>query len=390
MKQRCNPPRLDETDWGQFDFTRWNLDGVAQDSVAKAIAGLTQQFFESPEWQEKVQLSMPQLQQLALGVFKGNAQELRETRAAAEREFEQRAVNVKTRSEEVRRAMAASAAPQTPEAAPDVYHLAVRVTGADPLLGFPGLVVLVADPRAEQAQPIATGTTDVDGNVTLTAEAELARELDKRDTTVSVLSPDGKILARLPNGVCIRLGQVETKVITLKESAETAPLKQAALEMRQGRESLLASAESRVQSLEKDREERLANLDCAVREADSIVADLEKPPDLGEILKRASARTPGAAPAGTAPPTGTAPPAGTAPPTGTAPPIGTPPGTTRPTPTTPPPATAPVGTRPGTVASPAPAPAPSPVRPAAPAAPSATRVTSKPAKPKTPGKGKKK
>src|SRR5688572_16575021 len=153
MKQRCNPPRLDEYEWGQFDFTRWNLDAVAPDAVAKAIAGLTQQFFESPEWQENVQASMPQLHQLALGVFKGHAQELRESRAAAEREFEQRAVNVKTRSDEVRRAMAASAAPHTPEAGSDVYHLAVRVTGADPLLGFPGLVVLVADPRSEQAAP---------------------------------------------------------------------------------------------------------------------------------------------------------------------------------------------------------------------------------------------
>src|SRR5262245_1939967 len=116
MKQRCNPPRLDEFEWNQFDFSRWNLGDVAQDSVAKAIAGLTQQFFEAPEWQENVQAGMPPLQQLALGLFRSHAQELRESRVAAEREFEQRAVNVKTRSDEVRRALAASAAPQTPEA----------------------------------------------------------------------------------------------------------------------------------------------------------------------------------------------------------------------------------------------------------------------------------
>jgi hypothetical protein len=310
MKQRCNPPRLDEYDWGQFDFTRWNLDGVAQNNVAKAIAGLAQPLLDSPEWQESVQASLPQLQQLALGVYKEHATGLRESREAAERDFEQQAVGAKARSAELRRAMAASAAPQTPEARSDVYHLAVRVTGADPMLGFPGLVVLIADPRNEQAPPIATGTTDVDGNVTLTVGPELARELDKRDTTVSVLSPDGKLLARLTDGVCVRLNQVETKLISVKESAETAPLKQAALDTRQSRESQLANAENRVQSLAKDREERLANLDCAVHEADSIVADLEKPPDLGEILKRAATRTPGtpgSAPAGAAPSGATAP-----------------------------------------------------------------------------------
>src|SRR5687767_10957428 len=114
MKQRCNPPRLDEYDWGQFDFTRWNLDGVAQNDVAKAIAGLAQQLLDSPEWQESVQASLPQLQQLALGVYKEHATGLRESREAAERDFEQQAVGAKARSAELRRAMAASAAPQTP------------------------------------------------------------------------------------------------------------------------------------------------------------------------------------------------------------------------------------------------------------------------------------
>jgi hypothetical protein len=304
MKQRCNPPRLEEHDWSQFDFTRWNLDAVAQNTVAKAIAGLTQQFFESPEWQESVQASMPQLQQAAVGVYRDHANGLRESRATAERDFDERAVNARTRADDVRRALAASAAPQTPEAGKDVYHLAVRVTGADPLLGFPGAVVEIADPRSATAPPIATATTDVDGNATLTVGAELARELDKQDTTVTVSSPGGKVLARLTDGVCVRLNQVETKIIAVKESAETEPLKEAALATRTGREILLQNAEGRLQSLAKDREERLANLDCAVNEADAIVADLEKPPDLGQLLQRASRGQPQA---GTPADTGTAP-----------------------------------------------------------------------------------
>lgn len=397
MKQRCNPPRLDELDWNQIDFTRFNLGDVAQNPVAKAVAGLAQQFFESPEWQEGVQSSMPQLQQVALGVYKEHANGLRESRTAAARDFDQRAAGAKSRSEDLRRAMAASAAPHTPEAGRDVYHLAVRVTGADSRLGFPGLVVEIADPRNQEAEPLATGTTDINGNITLTVEAEAAKEIDKRDTTVTVFSPSGKVLVRMPDGVCVRLNQVETKVITVKESEETAPLRQAALDTRQSRELQLANADSRLQSLAKDREERLANLDCAVREADGIIADLERPPDFEEILKRALAGVaPRPSPAPSTPPS-------TPPPSNTP---GTPPVSgTRPTPSPPPapPSAAPAPT-PGVRPAPSPAPAPpvgstrpNPAAPAIPATPpvrpvpGATRSAAMkaPPKPKKP-KGKKK
>lgn len=313
MKQRCRPPRLDDHEWGQFDFTRWNLDGVARDNVASAIAGFAKQFFESPEWQENVQASMPQIQQAALEIFKERAQILRESRTAAEQELEQRAAAAKTRTDAMRRAMAAAAAPQPPEPSADAYHLAVRVTGADQALGFPGVLVEIADPRSPRATPIASATTDVDGNATLTVGPELAKELDKRDTTVTALSPSGKVLARLPDGVCVRLNQVETKVLTVKESGETAPLKDAALETRASREVLLENLTARTQSLAKDRRERLANFDCRLQDVDALVAEIEKPVDLAELMARAKPFEP--------PPSGGAPsPSGGTPPTGGVPP----------------------------------------------------------------------
>ena len=321
MKKRCNPPRLDEHDWSQFDFTRWNLDRVAPDAVAKAIAGLAQQFFDSPEWQEHVQASLPQLRQAALATFKGHAEKLRADRAAAERDFEQRTAHAKQISEAMRRAMAASAAPQAPQPRSDAYHVAVRVTGADPLLGLPGMVVQIADPRDAKAPPLASATTDVDGNATLTVGPGLARELDKRDTAVSVLSPSGKELARVADGVCVRLNQVETKVIPVKESGETAPQKQAALDTRASHEALLKSLEGRAQTLETGKKERLADFDCKLQDADAIVAELEQPPDLAQVFERAKpssrAQAAAAAKAAAAPPAGAppqAPAAGTTPP----------------------------------------------------------------------------
>lgn len=327
MKQRCKPPRLDEHEWGQFDFTRWNLDAVARDNVSGAIAELTKQFFDSPEWQESVQASMPQIQQAALGIFKEHAQKLRDSRAAAVQDFEGRAATAKSRSDAMRRAMAATAAPQPPPATADAYHLAVRVTGADAALGFPGLLVEVADPRNPNAAPIASATTDVDGNATLTVGPELAKEMDKRDITVTVFSPSGKVLAREPEGVCVRLNVVETKVITLKESGETAQLKEAALETRASREQLLESLAARTQSLGKERSERLANLDCKLQDADALVAELEKPVDLADLVARAKPYDPppgGGSPSPGTPPSGGSPPVRDPPPGGGVSPVGSP------------------------------------------------------------------
>ena len=258
--------------------------------------------------------------------------------------FEQRAGTAKTRADAMRRAIAATSSPQPPPPSPDAYHLAVRVTGADQALGFPGVVVEIGDPRDAKATPIASATTDVDGNVTLTVGPELAKEIDKRDATISAFSPSGKLLARLPDGVCVRLNQVETKVLTVKESGETTPLKEAALETRASREMLLESLAARTQSLAKDRSEKLANLDCKLQDVDALVAEIEKPVDLADIVARAKPYEPppgrGGPSPGSTPPTPGAPPGRDTPrdssPGGDVPPVGpgrgTPPGDITPSP----------------------------------------------------------
>ena len=284
MKERCKPPQLDEQEWGQFDFSRWNLDVVAPDVVSKAIAGLTQQFFDSPEWQESVQATMPQIQQAALGVFKEEADRLRASRKVAEADFARSTATAKERTDAMRRGMAAAAAPQTPETTADAYHLSVRVTGADAALGFAGVLVEVADPRDPKAAPIVAASTDVDGNATLTVGAELAKEIDKRDTTIVVKSPSGKLLARVVDGACVRVGQVETRVLNVKESADTESLKSAAVATRASREALLESLSARAPSLVQEQKVRLAALDCRLHDVDAMVSELEKPVDLVDLL----------------------------------------------------------------------------------------------------------
>jgi hypothetical protein len=281
MKERCKPPQFDEHDWSQLDFTRWNLDAVARDSVAKAVAGLATQFFSSPEWQESVTATLPELQKAAVAMFKGQAEILRTERSTTVKSFEKRTLHAKEQSAAMRRAIGAAAAPQTPTASANAYSVAVRVTSGDPPLGLPGLVVELADPRDEKSV-LDSATTDDDGNATLTVADEVAKAVEKQDTAVRVVGPSGKILLNVPDGVCIRLNQVETKVLKVKDSPEIAPAKESAVENRAQREVLLKSFESRADTLSSAREARLANIDCRLNDIDATIEDLDNPPDLAK------------------------------------------------------------------------------------------------------------
>ena len=41
MRSPCGPPKFDQQDWSQFDFSRWHLDGVTLDAASAAFANLS-------------------------------------------------------------------------------------------------------------------------------------------------------------------------------------------------------------------------------------------------------------------------------------------------------------------------------------------------------------
>ena len=221
MQSRCGPPKFDQQDWSQFDFSRWHLDGVTLDAAATAFAGLSEQLFNSEEWRQHFQATLPALEREALSFFKGHSQQLRDQKNAVAQDFDRRITTAQERSDNFRRTVEATAAPPVIQASPNIFHLAVKVTTEDVRLGLPGLAVQIIDPRNEDLA-LMRAITDRDGNAILTVPEELAREVDKRDTTLEVRSPSDKTLVKLSGAVCVRLNQVETKLVTLQDSPEIA------------------------------------------------------------------------------------------------------------------------------------------------------------------------
>src|SRR5437660_2999067 len=179
MHSRCGPPKFDQQDWSQFDFSRWHLDGVTLDAASAAFAGLSERLFNSEEWQQHFQATLPASEREALSFFQGHSQQLRDQKNAVAQDFDRRITTAQERSDNFRRTAEATAAPPVVHASPNTFHLAVKVTTEDVRLGLPGLAVQIIDPRNEDLA-LMQAITDRDGNAILTVPEEIAKEVDKR------------------------------------------------------------------------------------------------------------------------------------------------------------------------------------------------------------------
>jgi hypothetical protein len=282
MHSRCGPPKFDQQDWSQFDFSRWHLDGVTLDAVSAAFAGLSEELFNSEEWRQHFQSTLPELEREALSFFKNHSQRLRDQKNTATEDFDKRIAAAQKRSGDFRKSVETAAVLPVVQASPNTFHLAVKATIED--IGLPGLAVQIMDPRNEKTA-LVQAITDRDGNVILTVPEEIAKEVDKHDAALEVLSPAGKTLAKLPGAVCARLNQVETKVVSLPDSPEIEPHKNAALEILSERETRVAILAARVETLKREREARLYDLDCRLEDNEAIISELEPKGDAPKPLE---------------------------------------------------------------------------------------------------------
>jgi hypothetical protein len=277
MQSPCDPPKFVEEDWSKFDFSRWHLDGVKLGPAAAVVAEIAERLFNSEEWRQNFQITLPEFQQRALDLFKDHSKDLREQRTAVVEDFRNRTAAAQQRSEAFRKSVEASSSPAVVEPTANAFHVSVRVVSEkDPSLGLPNIGVKIVDPRNEK-EALSESFTDHDGNTVLTVPPDVAEELDKKDLELQVIDPTGKPLAKVPNGVCIRVGQTETRVVKVAESPTIAENKNLALETRSLRETNARRLAGRSEVLQVELKRVVEILDCRLKNNDAIVADLEKP-----------------------------------------------------------------------------------------------------------------
>jgi len=274
MHSKCDLPNFDEHDFKQFDFTRWHLDGLTLDAASAAFAGLAERLTNSPEWQQHVQASLPQLHTHVLASYQERSRELQEQQAITAKEFDHRIDAAEERAKAFRKSTEAAAAPPSVEQSPDAYHLAVKVNTRD-RLGLPGLIVQMMDPK-EEKNVLAQAVTDPNGNAVLTLPADAVKEFDKQDTSFEILTPDGKVLQKEDGAVCVRIGQTETKVATIDDSAAIADHKAIGLRVQSEQEFEIRKLGVRIETLKSEREKRLRDFDQKLHCNQEIIDEIER------------------------------------------------------------------------------------------------------------------
>jgi hypothetical protein len=284
--------KFDEQDWGRFDFTRWHLEGLAgADATLSALADLTQRLVATPEWRQHFGAAAPAFEELGRDFYHNHLAALREEREALQRDFKERTDTAEQRVRDYRRTLAASAEPPSVEPDPATYSLAVKVTGVTEGLGLGGLRIQVIDPK-NQRVALVEGVTDSDGNATLSVPPERARDLNVVHTTLTVHTIVGELLQEMKDAVCMRLNQPETRVLRLPESRSLEPYVADALVVGATRETLLLNLMGRIERLQTERDDRLRDLDCRVKNTEELIAEFDRPPviPVDEIDRRAAAR----------------------------------------------------------------------------------------------------
>jgi len=262
--------KFNEEDWGQFDFSRWHLDGLPAESDSAAFLDLAQKLFQSPEWQENFKTSLPQLQSQLLKAYKDDSKQLEAQRTSADQDFDQRVTNTKESNANLAKAIEAAAAPIVLQPVDGVYQISAKVTDADGHLGLPGLIVQIMDPRRPKSALVAA-VTDVDGNAVLTVPEDAVKEIEGKNSDFQVLDGAGKVIHKIAGAASIRSSQIETRVIPLADSAATKVSKAAALDTRSRREVEARIVAAKVDALTQARDSRLRDLDSRLEQNQAII-----------------------------------------------------------------------------------------------------------------------
>jgi hypothetical protein len=278
MRSPCDPPKFDEKDWSQFDFSRWHAEGVSGEEMDKTLTDLATQFFQSPEWSEKFRAGLPELKTQVRGAYEAELRALGQERQSAEKEFDERIKAAEKRAESSRQSGESAAGPVILQSRPDTFQLAVRVIEEKSKFGLPGAVVRVMDPRNPDVVLHET-ITDREGNAVVGLTPEDAKELDKIHAGLQIVAPTGKTIENLPAAVCIRLNGAETKVIAVKDSPDIEESKKAAAAAQAARNDDQKHLLARVERLKAERTERLRDIDCRVKDVQTLIAQLREGDD---------------------------------------------------------------------------------------------------------------
>jgi vacuolar-type H+-ATPase subunit I/STV1 len=224
MANETDTAAFDNLDWSKFDFTRWNLDGLSLDDTSSTMATLLQRVIAAPQWPQSIGSSLPGLKSVVIQHLNAQIEELKKESADLDSELKSRLASTQAQIVALRTKMRLGTVPPVPAANPNLFQLVVKAVDQQSQFGLAGLTVNLFE-SADSENPVATGTTDSNGNAILSLSRQKAAGLAKEKTselTVSIHGSDGKSIYSAAHAAPVRANQVETHIAAIPASQDTA------------------------------------------------------------------------------------------------------------------------------------------------------------------------
>ena len=211
-------------DWSKFDFTRWNLDGLALDDTSSTVASLLQKAIGTPQWPQILGSSLPGLKNVVIQHLTAQTEALKKESVDLDQELASRLATTQAQIAALEAKMRLTSVPPVPAPTSDSFLLVAKAIDRESKLGLPGLTVQLTE-SADSETPLATATTDSNGDAILSLSRQRAASLTKEKATgltISILNPEGKSLYSASSAPSMRANQVETHIAAIPASKGTA------------------------------------------------------------------------------------------------------------------------------------------------------------------------
>ena len=224
MASETDASAFDNLDWSKFDFTRWNLEGLSLDDTSSTIATLLQRVIAAPQWPQSIGSNLPGLKRVVIQHLNAQIDELKKESVDLDNELKSRVASTQAQIVALRTKMRLGSVPPVPAANPNLFQLVAKAVDQQSQFGLAGLTVTLFE-SGDSENPVATGTTDSNGNAVLSLSRQKAASMAKEKTgelTISILTSDGKAIYSAPYVASVHPNQVETHIATIPASQDTA------------------------------------------------------------------------------------------------------------------------------------------------------------------------
>ena len=276
MDPKQNLADLANQDFSNFDFTRWNFDGLKLDAQPAALAA----------WVRDVRLSSQPAQAFARGVtvikaavlkdLQGQVNQLQQRISSADTESAARTTATQNQIAALKEGIRTAALPPSATPDPESFQVGIKVVEQSSRVALPGLQVRVFDARNPKVT-LADGTTDATGNAILKLSKDQTEALSKNNAEIAteVLTPDGKSVFSGGQSVVPKLNQAGTLVASIKSSADLAPHLSAGNAVNAQQQELITALSSRLDALKAHHKDAKDEAQQHLELVQAMIADLQ-------------------------------------------------------------------------------------------------------------------